>query len=300
MGTNLLTPNQRNLDLTIAKEQEVDGVGMGVFGNGTTYLTGRGLARLCGVDQKAIVQVTQALASNVVRPREAKIAALLEKQGIDPAQPYIEVQTDKERYNAFPAGACMAFLEYYAFEAGPNTKETAVESYRRLAGKGLQQFIYEAVGYDPSQEIDHIWAQYRDRVSNTAGTVPIGFFIVFREIADLFVALISRGSKVGASFVPDISVGVTWAKYWKDNKLEAKFGAPSSALHYYPDYFPQAASNPQTINAYPEEAIPAFRRWAREIYLPEKLPPYLSRSVKKGLLTIDNATEVSTALLPKK
>lgn len=85
MGTNLLTPNQRNLDLTIAKEQEVDGVGMGVFGNGTTYLTGRGLARLCGVDQKAIVQVTQALGSNVVRPREAKIAALLEKQGIDPA-----------------------------------------------------------------------------------------------------------------------------------------------------------------------------------------------------------------------
>jgi hypothetical protein len=40
---------QRNLPLGIARQVEIDGVGMGVLSDGTPFLTGRGLARLAGV-----------------------------------------------------------------------------------------------------------------------------------------------------------------------------------------------------------------------------------------------------------
>ena len=38
-------PRQGVLDLGIAKQIEIDGVGMGVLSDGTPFLTGRGLAR---------------------------------------------------------------------------------------------------------------------------------------------------------------------------------------------------------------------------------------------------------------
>lgn len=42
----LVTPYQMSLQLTVDREIEVDGIGMGVLSDGTAYLTGRGLARI--------------------------------------------------------------------------------------------------------------------------------------------------------------------------------------------------------------------------------------------------------------
>jgi hypothetical protein len=49
---------QLRLDLEVAAEREIDGVGMGVLSDGTPYLTIRGLARMCGVDHANIVRIT--------------------------------------------------------------------------------------------------------------------------------------------------------------------------------------------------------------------------------------------------
>lgn len=272
MPHQLLTPNQLRIDLTIAKEVEDNGIGMGVFSDGMPYLTGRGLAKLCGVDQKAIVQVTSALASGTVGPREGKIAALLDKHGISSTQPYVLVDTGSVRYNAFPAPACMAFLEYYSFEAGANIKEEARDNFRLLAAKGIRDYILDRIGYNPQEIAETYWRQYRDRVAASVGVVPTGYFIVFREIADLFVGLLSKGAEIGIHFVPDISVGSTWASHWRNNKLESRYGDRVKTLYSYPDYFPQAAANPHEIHAYPEPAIPEFRQWSRSVYVPSKLP----------------------------
>ena len=51
-------PKQLRLDLQVAAEREIDGVGMGVLSDGTPYLTIRGRARMCGVDHAAIVRIT--------------------------------------------------------------------------------------------------------------------------------------------------------------------------------------------------------------------------------------------------
>jgi hypothetical protein len=114
--------------------------------------------------------------------------------------------------------------------------------------------------------------------------VPPGYFCVFKEIADIMVTLINAGADVGHQFIPDISVGRAWAQHWTDNGLAARFGARQSYEHNYPDYFPQAKSNPQTPHCYPDAAFAEFKRFMREQYLPAKLPDYLEGKVKQGVL----------------
>jgi hypothetical protein len=50
--------SQKMLKLTIAREVEIDGVQMGVMSDGTAYLTGRGLAAMCGVVHSVIQDLT--------------------------------------------------------------------------------------------------------------------------------------------------------------------------------------------------------------------------------------------------
>jgi hypothetical protein len=114
--------------------------------------------------------------------------------------------------------------------------------------------------------------------------VPPGYFIVFKEAADLIVGTIRAGGDVGIHFVPDISIGQHWAKHWLASDFDAAFGRRQTYLHNYPLYFPQAASNPQDAYCYPDAALPEFRRWMREVYMVEKLPPYLASKVSQGAL----------------
>ena len=93
------------------------------------------------------------------------------------------------------------------------------------------------------------------------------------------VGLINAGAPVGDAFVPDISVGRQWSAHWKKFDLEAQHGARQRYLHNYPEYFPQAASNPQEPYCYPDAALPEFRRWLREHYMPQGLPKYLKQKL---------------------
>ena len=57
MVQNPRTPQQIELDLQIQKQVEIDGIGMGVLSDGTAFLNGRGLARLCGIDSSRISEM---------------------------------------------------------------------------------------------------------------------------------------------------------------------------------------------------------------------------------------------------
>lgn len=297
--SQLLSRDQLTLDLEIDREKEVDGIEMGVMRDGTPYLTGRGLARLCGVDQKAIVQVTQAIkAGGALLPRETKVIDLLAKQGAEISDIYLEVKRHGVTYYAFPTPSCMAFLEYYAFEAGRHVREEAVTAFRRLAQVGLRDFIYTQLGYD-SSAVPLAWKQFHDRVTATYGDVPAGYFTVFKEIADIIVTLIRHGADVGIHFIPDGSVGIHRGKYWSENRLAEKYGERVPTDHNFPEYFPQARSNPQSVHGYPDEALGAFRKWIRETYLPTKLPKYLATKVKDGSMPIEFKEAALIAFSPQ-
>lgn len=273
------------LDLGIQKQVEIDGIGMGVLSDGTAFLTGRGIARLCGVAHRAIQDLSNEWLSGQSFSRVTNVKAILEAHGLPSGAPYVEIKQGNNVFFAYPDAVCLAMLEYYAFDAGSNVKEQAQKNYRLLAGKALRDFIYKHVGFDPENHISAPWRQFHDRVSLTYDSVPIGYFGVFKEISDMIVTLGQAGLHIDSSFVPDISVGQAWAKHWVASNLDGRFGSRQKFEHNYPDYFPQAESNPQEPWCYPELALGEFKRWMRENYVGEgKFERYIHDKVARKQL----------------
>jgi|GEM_PF-203645 len=273
-------PDQYSLDLQIEKQIEIDGIGMGVLSNGTAFLNGRGLARLCGIDSSRISEMSADWETGKL-DLTAKVKGILSSKGITIEHPYIEINQRSGIFHAFPDALCIAVLEYYAFDA-PNKRDEAIKNFRLLAGKALHDFIYTQVGYDPNNFVPAVWQQFHDRVSLTYNSVPVGFFSVFKEIADIIVTLGQAGLHIDSSFVPDGSVGIHWGKHWEANGFDASLGIRKKWEHNYPDYFPQSKSNPQPAWCYPEAALPEFRRWMRENYIGDgKFTKYLDTKIKQ-------------------
>ena len=158
----------------------------------------------------------------------------------------------------------------------------------------VSQWIVEWMsGKKPS---DREWEQFQDRVSLVYDNVPVDYFCVFREIADLFASMISNGASLGTKVILDISVGSCWGKYWRENELEVDFGPRMKFPHFYPSYFPQHWSNPQDAHCYPEDALPTFKRWLRDEYVPTKMPSYLKSLVRQKKLPAQIANNALAAL----
>lgn len=292
-----ITPSQLAFDLEIVVEAEIDGVGMGVLGDGTPFLTLRGLSRMCGVAISTLVKLTEEWGQIPTKGREQKIRDLIKAQGFDDTVFFHAVMKNNTIHHAVPAHVCMAALEYYAFEASGN--DHAIKSYRTLAKKGFTDFVYAQVGYNPDGKVSLAWQQFHDRVSLVANAVPAGFFSVYQEIAGMIVPMINAGVDVGPHIVPDISVGQRWAKHWKEESLDVLFGAREQYQHNFPVYFPQALSNPQTPYCYPDEALGEFRKWFRKTYLEKYLPEYLQGQAKLGKVKPAIATKAISAFKPK-
>ncbi|WP_036255649.1 hypothetical protein [Methylocapsa acidiphila] len=291
----VITPAQLNLELQVAAEKEIDGVGMGVFSDGTSFLTMRGLARMCGVDNASIVRMTANWNEKPLKPREAKIRELVRAQNADDTIAFIATMKNGVVHHAVPDAVCMATLEYYAFETKQGDSERAAKNYRTLARKGFNDFVYAQVGYNPSGSYDIAWQQFHDRVSLSHHTVPDGYFSVFKEISDIFVTLIRQKASLGPSFIPDISVGLAWGKYWRAESLDILYGERIKYEHNYPLYFPQSASNPQSPYAYPDDALGEFRKWVRVHYLKKNLPAYLETKIKNQGITAPAANRALEA-----
>lgn len=295
-GQNPRNPNQGELDLKIQKQIEKDGIGMGVLSDGTAFLNGRGLARLCGVDSSRISEMGNDW-SAVSLPMTAKVKEILGTRGVILDQAYIEIKVPgSPAFHAFSDALCVAVLEYYAFDA-PTVREEAKRNFRLLAGKALHDFIYVQVGYDPNDKVPDAWRQFHDRVSLIYNAVPTGYFGVFKEMSDMIVTLGQAGLHIDETFVPDISVGRAWANHWLATDGDGKFGARQKYEHNYPDYFPQADSNPQEPWCYPEAALAEFRRWMREDYVGKgKFASYIGDKVKQRALPVSFAQLAVAAL----
>lgn len=268
-------PLQLRLDLGIQVEKQVDGIEMGVLQNGLPYLTQSGLSRMTGAARATIFEITQEWEQTYGDPippkgRMAFFKTYLFKEGYDDPRLFIEISKNGSPYYAYPEIVCMAFIEYFAFEA-QRTNETAASNFRKLARLGLQQFIYKALEYTPADK----WKYFNDRVSILKDSAPPDHFTLFSETTGLAVDLINADLTVNDKTLPDISVGIAWGKFWQEAELERKFGPRVKYDHNYPSYYPQSASNPQTPWAYPDNALPLFRRWFKNVYLPTKFPKYI-------------------------
>jgi hypothetical protein len=261
--------------------------------DGTAYLTQRSLSRLCGIANSTFSELTTEW--NAGR-RESKLARWLVEQRFSRNSLYTKTNIPGVAGNvvyAYQEDICNLILEYYAFEV---SRAEALTNYRLLGRAGFRLFVYGSVGYDPKNLVPEPWREFHDRMA--IHILPSGYFSVFRESADFIILGIQNGLTIDHRTVPDISIGRMWATYWRDNGLEEKFGAAKKSKHNYPDYFPQAASNPQDMNVYPVAALGEFRTWLLREWIPKRFPGYLASKVKAGILAASTAELLLTAAEP--
>lgn len=288
------TPKQMVLGLyKVEKQVEKDGIEMGVLENGIPFLSESGLARMCGVDRKVINRLAVGWKDERTKPRGTKIASILASVGYNEEELFLRSTFNNIQINAYTEPVCMALLEYYAFESEP-PKFQAQNAFRILAKTKFREFIYQSVGYSPEQKILDSWRHFHDRVSLVDSSVPFAYFCVFREVASIIIPMINSGVAISDKVIPDISIGMAWAKHWNESELSKKYGDRIKYNHNYPNYYPQALSNPQPAWAYPDTALPEFRRWLTETYITQKYPKYLIEQAKQGKLdqqTLNSAIE---------
>jgi len=276
------TYDRQQIKLFPVTEVEVDGIQMGVLSDGTPYLTGRGLARMCGIHNKVLFDLAENWETEKLKPRGLRIQELLAAQGVSADSLFIWTRGKTGDTHAYTDAVCMAVLEYYAFDSAQGTNETAIKNYRTLARYSFRSFIYNRCGYDPDKHIPDSWKNFHERVLLN-DQVPIGYFSIFREIADLVVNMIQKGCPINEHTVPDISVGSMWSSYWTENNFAQTYGPRLKHPHFYPNWFPQSAVNPVDVWIYPAEALGQFRIWIYKNYVPNNFPKYLDAKVKKGL-----------------
>jgi len=278
----------------VERQIEFNEVEMGVLESGIPYLTGRGLSKMCGIDNAGFHRLTSNWEEEQLKPRGKVISKLLKDSGYTESTLYLKAELNGVQINAFTEPVCLALLEYYAFLADEK-REPAINAFRTLARIKFREFVYEAVGYSPDHKILDSWRHFHDRVDMTLDSVPDGYFCIFREIAIMIVPMIRAGIIISDRVVPDISVWKAWSSYWSDKKLSDIHGDRTRYDHEYPLYYPQAKSNPQPSYAYPESCLGEFRAWLRRHYITNKFPNYLLGQIKKGTipaLTANKAIEV--------
>lgn len=263
------------------KDVEVDGVQMGVLSDGTPFLTLRGLARMCGIDHKTLFEFTSNWKEERTKRRGSAINRLLLAQGFTGDALYLRVPIRGQEAHAYVDAVCMAILEYYAFESPKESNKTAVDNFRLLARFSFREYIYNRCGYDPNGYIPVSWQNFQQRVALNA-TIPVRFFSVFCEMANIVVQMIQSGCPIDDHTVPDISVGIAWAKHWDASGFETAYGKRIMYPHVYPDWFPQSKANPVLAWIYPADALGEFRIWLYDNYIKVHFPKYLTYKTKKG------------------
>lgn len=288
------------LALSIEKDAEVGGIGMGVLSDGTPYLNQRGLAALCGVMNAHIGTISSQWCESDEKPRIKAIKAILAKAGFAAPTAHVEVTFKGTKHFCYPAEVCLAILEYYAFDAGANCQDKARDNFRLLAGSKLREMIYSQVGYDPSGGKSDKFKKWHERIALNHQSAPKGYFSVFNEAHTIIYQLIIAGAEINENFVVDISIGQCWGKHWNDSELEKFHGSRQKWPHRYPSDHPQAKSNPQEAWCYPVAALGAYREWLQSEYIEGgRFRNYLNGKVSKGALPPSVAQLAIGAVEPK-
>ena len=265
MPSKEVTPKQPSLALSIERDTDVGGIGMGVLSDGTPYLSQRGLAALCGVMNTHIGTISSQWSDQEERPRIKAIKGILREVGLTVISAHIEIVHRGTTNYCYPAPVCLAVLEYYALDAGTNSKPEARKNFRLLAGSKLRDLIYSQVGYDPSRP--KRFDKWHERIALNYQSAPKGFFHVFNEAHTIIYELVQAGAPIGEKMVVDISIGQHWSTHWCENGLEQEFGQRCKYPHNYPDSHPQSKSNPQESWCYPLASLGAYRQWLQDTYI---------------------------------
>lgn len=136
---------------TVATQKEINTIDMGVLDNGIPFLTELGLSRIAGINRSMLRRLSADWAKEKTKPRGQKIQELLEQRGCKENYLFLYSMQNEKEIDVYHEYACMAILEYYAFETdGP--RQEAKAAYRIFSRAGFRSFIYSATGYIPNDK----------------------------------------------------------------------------------------------------------------------------------------------------
>jgi hypothetical protein len=250
-------------------------VEVGILGDGTPFMSGRELARACGISNSTLVGWGEHTPQLGDENRAGKMAHLLATYRYEGDRFFLRIPDGtkfghKANVSAYPYKVCLAFLDYYAFEAN---KEAARNSLRVLSEQQLPQFIYQAIHGAPSNTDAPIMDPFRDRPLRDG--IPVGYFTVAQlasreelrsRLREFFPELI----------IPETQLAKAWNHYWDVKKLGAQYGDRFPL----PDQKNEPWSQMVTY-VYPKAALEDFRQWLSLRYLPDRFPSYLQRKIKQ-------------------
>ncbi|AMY04131.1 hypothetical protein A4R29_31115 (plasmid) [Mesorhizobium ciceri biovar biserrulae] len=131
------TYKQLPLDLGIEVEKDVNGIEMGVLENGMAYLTQSGLSPSVarhGLPSKRSPRSGKTnFGLDLQRGRSLYFSDYLRQAGYDEPTLFMEIQRNGSTHYAYPELVCMAFIEFFAFEA-QRANDTALLNFRKLPG----------------------------------------------------------------------------------------------------------------------------------------------------------------------
>lgn len=291
---------QQPLALIPVKLQEIDNISMGILPNGETFLSLQGVAKFCGLAPSSIIELAQdwAVGSAQGKNRGQQLTELIKEWTESDTVPdslYVEIDSKNSItgvIHAVPEQIVMAITDYYAHYAQVQKPE-AIRNYRQAAKLGLRKYIYDRLNYSEKDLIAESWKLFHERV--LSNECPKGYFTMFDEATTIIASLIRNNIAVDDSIMPDGSLGIHWANYWKAKSLAQIHGDRIKILHKYPESYRQL--DPK-INAYPLNALSEFRQWFQETYLPEKYPEYIKRKIKDGTVTIEAVPLLLSAVMP--
>lgn len=205
----------------ISKFGKFDGFELGVLIDGIPFASASGLAVLCGVTTKTITDVGQYVNNDDDKFRAGKIAALLIQYGYKEDKLYeIFLYKGQEVY-AYPEPVCMAFLEYYAHEAGKRCTQKAKSLARALMRKSFKDFVYELVGYKETKRSsfsDYVLSRFLIHHDVDEMRLPDGYFCLFDKMIEILQKF-------------DLSIDYVLKDQWFDvDKNDVRFLEPDISL----------------------------------------------------------------------
>ena len=223
--------------------------------DGKAFVSIRGAARIADVDHKALTKAFKTAGDINL----SKLAQTLTESGFEPGD-FPET--------GIPDIALAIILKYYAFKAN-RTTEQAERFYDAMSAVGIRTWMQQQLNWNPVSSLAPYWYQ-RLLLFLKQNKVPAGYFSIFQETITLVGDLEAAGYVLPDNAIPDISIGMCWAKHLRAENIN-----PSDIAISYPHQYPDR-TYPVDANAYPEDLLPKFRKWFRETYKPTKLPNYLA------------------------
>jgi hypothetical protein len=156
------TPNKRisrartsrSATLTVTAYGEFDGIGMGRLSNGDAFVTQRGLAALCGVQNAHIGTISRDWASQ--KPRILAIRGRLLQSR---SEAHRVLTFEGRRLYCYDIDVAKAVICYYAQDAGARNHDEAKRNRARFKGDRLADFIrghFEPATPAPAPPVDPV------------------------------------------------------------------------------------------------------------------------------------------------